>query len=280
MNVSIVIPVYNEAEHLSACLLAIAAQTVKPFEVIVVDNNSIDDSVAIARRFDFVTVIGQSKQGVMHARSAGFSAATSDIIGRIDADTLLPTDWVATVQRIFDDPTVDAVSGSVSYYDMPFKWLVDRLELFFRQSIADGMADEVFLYGANMAIRRHTWLNVRSHLCSGGEMHEDFDLAIHAENGGANVVFDRQLHAGVSLRRFDTGIRDFWSYVWLNPKTYAIHGRTSQRHMYPVLSLVILFYWLIKLIYSAYDPLTERFSLRQLFTPVAIVRVNPATFID
>jgi glycosyltransferase involved in cell wall biosynthesis len=280
MNVSIVIPVYNEAAHLGACLEAIAAQTVRPLQVIVVDNNSSDDSVAVAQRFDFVQLLHEPKQGVTHARTRGFNAARGDIIGRIDADSLLPTDWVATVQTIFADPTIDAVSGSVSYHDMPFRRLVDRIDLFFRQRIADGMGDEVFLYGANMAMRRSTWQQSRSQLCNVGGLHEDFDLAIHAEEAGARVVFDRRLHAVVSLRRLNTSLRAFWNYAWLNPKTYARHGRTSQRHMYPAIVLLIVFYWLIKMLYGLYDPQTESLSWHNLLLPVAPVRVNPATFVD
>jgi cellulose synthase/poly-beta-1,6-N-acetylglucosamine synthase-like glycosyltransferase len=57
MNVSIVIPVYNEADALAACLEAIAEQTIAPLEVIVVDNNSTDTSAAIAQGFDFVRLV-------------------------------------------------------------------------------------------------------------------------------------------------------------------------------------------------------------------------------
>jgi glycosyltransferase involved in cell wall biosynthesis len=88
-NISIVIPVYNEAERIAACLESIAAQTVTPLEVIVVDNNSTDATVSIARSFPFVRVITAKCQGVIHARNRGFNAARGEIIGRIDADTRL-----------------------------------------------------------------------------------------------------------------------------------------------------------------------------------------------
>src|SRR4051812_24373156 len=110
MKTSIVIPVYNEAERLAACLRSIANQAVTPDEVIVVNNNSNDGTAAIARSFDFVRLLSEPRQGVVHARNRGFNAAHGDIIGRIDADTLLPRNWVSQVQSIFNDPTVDAVS--------------------------------------------------------------------------------------------------------------------------------------------------------------------------
>lgn len=280
MRVSIVIPVYNEAAHLPACLAAIAAQTVHPYEVIVVDNNSGDDSVAIAAGYDFVTVVREPLQGVVHARNRGFEEASGDIIGRIDADTVLANNWVETVQKIFGDHSVDAVSGSVTYHDLPWRQFLGKLDLSFRQWIANGMAEEVFLFGSNMALRRSSWQRVRSHVCNTGGMHEDFDLAIHLHASGAKVIFDRKLHAVVSLRRFNTELRNYWEYVWLSPKTYSIHGRSSHYRMYPVVCMVVGGYWMIKLLYRCYNPQAGTVSLRNIWLQRDVVRVNPATFVD
>ncbi|MEO8105161.1 MAG: glycosyltransferase family 2 protein [Candidatus Saccharibacteria bacterium] len=280
MNISIVIPVYNEAACLDACLLAIAHQSVMPTEVIVVDNNSSDDTIAVARRYPFVTVLRERRQGVVHARNRGFNAARGDIIGRIDADTIISSGWVARLQIIFGDASIAAASGSISYHDLPWQTQLGSLELFFRQRIANGMGDEVFLQGANMGIRRSAWLKIKSTVCNNGGLHEDFDLAIHAQRAGLRVIFARDLRATLSLRRFDSTLIDFWSYAWLSPKTYADHGLTSQRHMYPTIWLIVGFYWLIKLLYHSYDPISERMSLTKLLTPANVGRVNPATFVD
>jgi glycosyltransferase involved in cell wall biosynthesis len=279
-RVSIVIPVYNEADQLDVCLQAIARQTVKPVEVLVVDNNSTDDTVSVASRYGFVTLLHESLQGVVYARNRGFNAALGDVIGRIDADTTLPPDWVATLSDLFADQTVDAVSGSVSYYDIALPRAVARVDLFFRQQIARGMGEEVFLYGANMALRRTSWLKARDSICLKGGVHEDYDLAIHLEDARERVVFDGRLRASTTLRRFDMESRAFWYYVWLQPHTYAIHGRKSQRHMYPAMILLSVFYWLLKALHRGYDVEAMRFSWQKLLDPAVPARVNPATFVD
>jgi len=280
LRVSIVIPVYNEAEHLDACLQAIADQKTPAFEVIVVDNNSADDSAAIALKYPFVTLLHEKRQGVVFARNCGFDAARGEIIGRIDADSILPGDWVANVQQLFDESSIDAVSGAVTYHDLPWKHFLARLDLSFRQQIANGMGEEVFLYGANMAMRRSAWRKTRNNVCLKHGLHEDFDLAIHAHDAGAQIAFNQSLVAEVSLRRFNTLFKDYYEYVLLSPRTYALHGRKSQRHMYPVVSLVIIFYWLIKLVYRAYDPQTDKLSLRRVISDLTPARVNPATYGD
>ncbi len=281
MTVSIVIPVYNEADHLAACLEAIARQTVLPYEVIVVDNNSSDATILTAERYPFVTVLTETRQGVVHARNRGFDAARGDIIARIDADTMIGTDWLATIQTLMANPATAALSGSVTYYDFPHEELAGSIDLWFRRRIARGMGGEVFLYGANMALRRSVWRRVRRQTCAAHGMHEDFDLAIHIHWLGATVVFDERLQAAVSLRRLDSSLAAFWHYAWLNPKTYARHGLKSQSHMYLAIWLVLLFFWLIRLLYRGYDAPSNRFLWSTLLAydhPVA--RVNPATFVE
>ena len=280
LSISLIIPAYNEERYLSSCLEAIAVQSVKPYEVIVVDNNSSDSTNLVASKYPFVKVIKEASQGVIHARSTGFDAASGDIIARIDADTLLPIDWIANLQSIFmEDSELDALSGAVSYYDLPYTKLASRIDLFFRQSIANRMGDEVFLYGANMAIRRKSWLKAKPLLCNSGGLHEDFDLAIHAQETGAKVVFDRRLKASVSLRRLDVSWPHFLQYAMLNPKTYAVHGKTSQRNMYGALALALSFFWFIKLLHRSYDTKTLKYSWLKLFSS-AESRPNPATFVD
>lgn len=280
LQISIVIPVYNEADELDSCLRAIACQSSQPYEVIVVDNNSTDNSADLAGSYSFVTVISESRQGAIHARNTGFNAATGDIIGRIDADTRVSPNWVQQLQNIFSDPTVDAVSGGVSYHDLPWRRFLTRLDHGFRQWIADGMKREVFLFGSNMALRRVAWENVKDTVCNRGGMHEDFDLAIHLHDYTDGVVFDDRLHADVSLRRFNTALTNYWSYVWMSPRTYSQHGRTSQMRMYPVIWLVILSYFGIKLLYKSYDPANKTMAFKNLWLSRAPLRVDPTSFVD
>lgn len=274
MKISIVIPVYNEAERLAACLQTIAAQTVTPYEVIVVDNNSTDGSAAIAASHNFVTLLKEPRQGVVHARTRGFDAARGDIIARIDADTLLPPDWLARVRSIFRDESVDAVSGSAHYYDFAWDRLADGIDGYFRARLARKLKRTNFLWGANMAVRRASWLKTYPLLCHQPHLHEDFDLAIHLQELGFKVEYDPDLVAGVSSRRIDSSLLAYLRYTLVSPRTYAWHSLSSRRHMYPVIFICWLCYLPGRLIYRAYDPDTGTFSLSQLLTATGS-RVDP-----
>lgn len=279
LRLSLVIPAYNEERHLRQCLQSVAKQIVRPYEVIVVDNNSSDATARIAAEFSFVKVIHEPRQGVVYARDAGFMAARGEIIGRIDADTLLPANWTQKALQIFQaDPELDAVSGRVHYYDVALAPLGDSIDYFLRRRLARLLQEtnSVFLQGANMALRRSAWLHVQKVLCRQDGMHEDFDLAIHLQEFGHAVRFDENLIAALSSRRTDVSFLQFMHYVRMSPHTYALHSIASRRHMYPVAALTLMVYVPARILYRGFDPDTGSFSLTKACMPSGVEkRVDP-----
>ncbi len=116
MRISVVIPAYNAARFLPRCLKSVFEQTLKPAEVIVVDDGSTDDTAARASELG-ATVIRRSNGGISAARNTGIQSASSDWIALLDADdTWAPeklerqaacihpdTVLVYTGVRLFDD---------------------------------------------------------------------------------------------------------------------------------------------------------------------------------
>lgn len=227
LTLTIVIPVFNEQNHIGNCLQAIAAQTVRPDEVIVVNNNSADKTLKIARQFRFVKIINAKKQGVLFARTKGFNAAKSDIIGRIDADTHLPVRWVENVKAAMSNESVAAVTGPVDYYDMPLPQSNHHLDHWMRRSIYNWSPRSPFLFGSNMAIRKSAWENLKNRLCNDIYMHEDLDLAIHLYQDGQKISYTKKLLAGASGRRYNDSPRRFYKYMSMYRQTFLRHGLHS-----------------------------------------------------
>jgi len=83
-RVSVVIPALNEARNLPHVFELLPADI---YEVIVVDGNSTDDTVAVARRLrSDVRIVEQNRRGKGNALACGFAAATGDVIATVDAD--------------------------------------------------------------------------------------------------------------------------------------------------------------------------------------------------
>lgn len=270
LRISLVIPAYNEESYLVDCLASAVAQRQAFYEIIVVDNNSDDGTRRIAESFPEVQLLTETQQGVVHARNRGFDATTGDIIARIDADTRLPVDWSMEIAYAFRDAETAAVTGKVWYYDTAFARTLSLTDSLLRRSIAHLLGRDMALQGANMALRSSVWRDIRSAVCSRGGIHEDFDLAIHAEQHSHTVRYDAALQADVAFRQAASSWRAFASYYWHCPSTYVKHGIRRGYWLVPVAAGMILAYPLLHLF-----SISHRRADRQLK-----LRVNPATFVD
>ncbi len=113
MNFSVVVPAYNAAATIEACLDALSRQSVgsAAYEVIVVDDGSADRTGEIAGRFP-VTIVRQQNRGPAAARNHGARLAQGGIVLFTDADCVPVTDWIARMVEPFADPVVSAVKGA------------------------------------------------------------------------------------------------------------------------------------------------------------------------
>lgn len=232
-SVSIVIPAWNEEGTIRDCVAAALDQTVPAHEILVVDNRSTDRTADIVRSLQSahpgapLRLMSQdATQGLIPTRDAGLDAATGDVLGRIDADSVLEPNWVEQVQRVFTDPEVAAATGPVTYYDMPLRRFGQRADDRIRRAILKLAHDYHFLFGSNMAIRGSAWRDIREHVCrdEADEFHEDIDLSIHLYERGHLVVYDSAMVTGMSARRLDDRPRQYYHYVMRWERTYAAHA--------------------------------------------------------
>lgn len=131
MKISVVIPSYNAAHFLARCLKSVFAQTLKPVDVIVVNDGSTDNTAAVAAELG-ATVVSRVNGGLSAARNSGIKVAAGEWIALLDADDMWApeklerqaaavtpdTVLVYTGIRVFDDngireerPAVDAVAA-------------------------------------------------------------------------------------------------------------------------------------------------------------------------
>lgn len=97
---SVVVPVHNSSDTLGACLDALMNQSDTNYEVIVVDDCSGDESYQIAQRSGFATLQLSTNKGQAVARNAGVRHAKGTVLLFVDADVVVPGDWVATYRRL------------------------------------------------------------------------------------------------------------------------------------------------------------------------------------
>lgn len=99
---SVIIPLYNKAEWISATIDSVLQQSIADFELIVVDNGSTDNSAAIVKSYadPRIRLIQQENKGVSHARNVGIAAAKSDYLAFLDADDLWAPDFLKQISSL------------------------------------------------------------------------------------------------------------------------------------------------------------------------------------
>jgi glycosyltransferase involved in cell wall biosynthesis len=144
---TVIVPVYNEQDLIAGCLDSLLNQTLdkEKFEIIVIDNNSTDQSAKIALEKG-VRVEKELRKGYVHAIRRGIEVSQTEFIAFTDADCRVPPDWTAKILSHFTSgEKFVGVGGKVAFYDLP--GIVDKVfqgVLYFNQALP----------GNNMAVRR------------------------------------------------------------------------------------------------------------------------------
>ncbi len=124
MDVTIIIPVFNRAGVVDATLASVAGQTMRPLRVVLVDNNSTDDSwqhlVDFKERCesdDFsVTVLKETTPGAAAARNCGLQAADTRWVMFFDSDDLMAPDLLESyAQVVAQNPDAQVVVTKINH---------------------------------------------------------------------------------------------------------------------------------------------------------------------
>jgi glycosyltransferase involved in cell wall biosynthesis len=111
---SVVIPTYNEAGDIGETIAGVLAQTLPANDIIVVDGGSLDGTVEKLRALSAggrVTVIEEGRRrGVAAARNAGMRLASGDVVVILNADVLLPPDFLARLAERYGRGDIDLLS--------------------------------------------------------------------------------------------------------------------------------------------------------------------------
>lgn len=207
LNISVVIPVYNEERVIGGCLEALMPQLQDGDEVIVVDNNSKDRTVEIIKKhYPQVKIVRETRQGITYARTRGFDEAGCPIIARIDADTIVAGDWLTVIrERFTNSPATDAVGGlsGVAGVSPEGKiWMVwfSRVTKYLNQK---KFKTAPIMFGHNMALTKQVWHKIRPTLSMGDkDITEDLDVTLAIHSIGGNVVHDPRMLVNIYISRF------------------------------------------------------------------------------
>lgn len=165
-SVSVIIPTYNYGHFIGEAIESASAQTFPVSEIIVVDNDSTDDTESVVRGFgERVTYIREPNLGVSAARNKGIESSKGDFIAFLDADdTWLPQKIEKQIAKMLDDPEIGVVHCGLREFDNASGetlalhldgsegWVADEMLLFSTPTIIGP--------GGTILVRREVFENV------------------------------------------------------------------------------------------------------------------------
>lgn len=219
-RVSIYIPCYNAEEYIAQNIESLLGQTIKPQEIIVVDDGSKDKTCEIAARYAVRIIKHGKNRGLAAARSTGILAASADLVASLDADCVAEENWLAgLLSAMREDKKIVGVGGkAIEKYaeNEADRWRAIHM----RQHWGDRkLISPKVLYGVNTLFLKDALLNVglydeESVLKTGYKVGvEDYNICRKLRNQGYKLVYTPD--AVVWHLRKDTKetvLRQYWRW--------------------------------------------------------------------
>jgi glycosyltransferase involved in cell wall biosynthesis len=159
--ISVVVCTFNRAQLLKGALESLCRQTLDRslHEIIVVDNNSSDNTYEVVLGFDHfgsVRYCSEPRQGLSHARNRGWHEARGEYVGYLDDDCKAPTDWLSVARDVVARLSPAVFGGPYSpFYSAPTPaWFKDCYGSSHKGEEARPLAQNEYLSGGNVFFRR------------------------------------------------------------------------------------------------------------------------------
>jgi len=200
LEISVVIPVYNGGGTLRACLDSVYSSDYRSFEVIVVDDRSTDDTVAVARSFPCTVIELPENAAPAAARNCGAENSTGRILFFLDADILVSPGTLGLISHALSaQPDVAALFGSYSKHTLASNFFSRYKNLLHHYTHQNSSRNSVNFCGGFGAIRREVFFHL------GGfdprwRFLEDMELGHRLYLGGHQTVLYKELQFTHSKR--------------------------------------------------------------------------------
>lgn len=219
---SIIIPVRNAEETIRQCLEAILASDFRDFEIIVVDDISIDATAKIAQEFPCKIISLDEHKGPAYARMVGLKESSSDLVVFVDADILVAHDTFSELANMFSKAEdIVAVVGMLSK-NHPNNNFFSQYKNLYMHYIFNRCPSRIeFLYGSFYAIKKSYCNFMPVNRVYG----EDTEFGLCLAQQGYKIVLDKKLevvhlksYSFVSFVKNDFLIPFYWARLFLREK--------------------------------------------------------------
>jgi len=216
--ISIIIPALNEEAFIGDCLTSIKKLNTESLscEIIVVDNGSNDKTIQVSEGYGARVLI--KKDGTIGAlRNYGARSSKGEILAFLDADCLVPNDWLERSLYYLSQNDSTILGFRLSIPDGS-DWVARCWDLLFVNRYSTGEVD--WVPTGNMVLNRKTFISV------GGfneelETNEDIDFCFRAKKHGCKIIANAETSV-INLRPPETLTRIFKKELWHGKEAFRV----------------------------------------------------------
>lgn len=230
MFVSVIIPAYNEEKNIPKLVKSIREQDEENYEIIIVDNNSKDNTFNVAKRIAD-KAYKCKEQGISPARNFGAKNAKGDILVFVDADCVVEKGWLKTIKEGFEDESISVMSGRILtdhriWYKRKFANFTYLLG-FFNMKVQTWLGVPAMM-APDIAIRKKVFDKVRGF---DKVVTEDYFLTQKLKKiKGIRSRMDIRMKVTCSARRMEKGgILKMW-YLWYKSSFKKVDSDNYKLH--------------------------------------------------
>lgn len=242
-KVSVIVPVKNAEKKIIKCLDAVFTQSLFPYEVIVVDGHSTDNTVNNARNFDIV-LFYENYGTVGGARKIGVENAKGDYVAFTDADCIPDKDWLINLVKEFDEGIVGVGGATVNLGHGVWQESISLILNSFLGG-ANSVQDRTFknhrfvksISGCNSIYRKLDVVEVGNYNSS-LKMNEDTELNKRLLSIG-KILYTP---CAIIYHDQDRGLKDFIKRMYLFGRGRALNKLVDLQIVPPILALITVIF--------------------------------------
>lgn len=259
LRIDVIIATYNRCDLLQSALDSLLKASIPPgldVTVVVVDNNSIDDTRGVVRTFEpkfqgRLEYIFEQRQGKSYALNTGIAGTNGDLVGMIDDDEQVDERWFEVVREWFGQSNIDFIGGPYKpdWETKPPKWLP------YNYPGVIGIIDEVhevrtfgldykgMLMGGNAVVRRSIFEQVGKYATSLGRTNknllscedEDMHARILASGARGKYVPELIIYHYIPASRLTKSYYRRW-FFWRGVSKYVMNQQRREpvQHLFGV----------------------------------------------
>ena len=162
-KISIYIPAYNAEKTIEQSINSIKEQSINVNEILVIDDNSNDNTKEIIKKFSDIKIItNKNNMGLGYNRNLALKESTNDIVGAIDADVVLDKHWLETLLKNLGKNQI-VMSGGKMIEKIDSKFNSWRSKYYSQNWGDKDLENPPFLYGCNNIQLKSAWIKVNGY---------------------------------------------------------------------------------------------------------------------